>query len=168
MRSTTARSSDRAPRSQPTISSLGTALRTSPQPPVSRKRFSAMALLAHSLMRRHVRSRRKPTLGRWTAIRVLTDAVEKVGDQRRACNFILLAYSFLNQFSPLCAFLESILHRDPPQNLFSTVSNTSGRAGTMPLARIGRFRRFLVVASILSSAAVGFTGFVGPCVAASP
>src|ERR1700737_5255784 len=52
----------------------------------------------------------------------LTDAVEKVGDRQVACNFLLLADSFLNQYSPLCAFLESILHRDPPQNLFSTVS----------------------------------------------
>src|ERR1700730_7287816 len=36
-----------------------------------------------------------------------------------ACNFLLLADSFLNQYSPFFAFLESILHRDPPQNLFT-------------------------------------------------
>ena len=49
LRSTTARTSYRAPRLLPTIPSLGPVLRTSPQPPLSRKRFSGVLGMFSSL-----------------------------------------------------------------------------------------------------------------------
>jgi hypothetical protein len=54
--------------------------------------------------------------------RLLTDAVEKVGDGAPARNNRIASDDFLNR---TCAFggrLESILFRGPPQNPFSTAS----------------------------------------------
>jgi hypothetical protein len=58
--------------------------------------------------------------------RLLTDAVEKVGDGEPARNNRIASDDFLNR---TCAFgrrLESILFRGPPQNPFSTASTQSG------------------------------------------
>src|ERR1700730_1953728 len=60
---------------------------------------------------------------------------KSVTDSERAI-FLLLADSFLNQYSPLCAFLESILHGDPPQNLFSTVSTQIRRSSMRTLVSL--------------------------------
>src|ERR1700730_3570852 len=55
-----------------------------------------------------------------SALRSLwVDAVEKGGDRRLSVQFFTPSRQFLNQYSPFFAFLESILHRDPPQNLFT-------------------------------------------------
>jgi hypothetical protein len=58
--------------------------------------------------------------------RLLTDAVEKVGDAAPARNNRIASDDFLNR---TCAFggrLEPILFRGPPQNPFSTASTHLG------------------------------------------
>jgi ATP-dependent DNA ligase len=82
-------------------------------------------------------------------VRLLTDAVEKVGSTASARNNRIPGDHFLNRPCAISGRLESMLLRDPPQNRFSTASTRNGHDWSARYPQISEAADALQVRSFL-------------------